>query len=81
MSESQKVVVHVVEAKQHWSPAAAALLSLIVPGLGQLYKGQWINGPAWFCLVLIGYLAFVFPGVVLHVLCVLGAAMGNPYRR
>lgn len=78
---SDKIVVQYVEARPRWSAVAAALLSLILPGLGQLYKGQWINGPLWFCIVVAGYAAFVFPGVVLHILCVLGAATGNPYKR
>lgn len=78
---SEKVVVQYVESRPRWSPAAAAILSLVVPGLGQLYKGQWLNGPLWFCIVVAGYFAFVVPGLVLHVLCILGAATGNPYRR
>ena len=67
-------------AVAQWSPLIAALLSFIVPGLGQLYKGQAINGVAWFFVVLIGYGAFVAPGVILHLCCVIGAASGTPSR-
>jgi TM2 domain-containing membrane protein YozV len=63
-----------------WSPIIAAILSLIIPGLGQLYKGQPINGLLWFLLVAIGYATLIVPGLVLHVCCILGALMGNPYR-
>lgn len=63
-----------------WNPAVAAILSLIIPGLGQVYKGQPINGVVWFVVVIAGYMMLLVPGVILHVFCVCGAAMGNPYR-
>ncbi len=69
-----------VVVARSWSPLVAAILSFFIPGLGQLYKGQPINGLVWFVLVFLGYVAFVFPGFVLHVCCVLGAAMGDPNR-
>lgn len=31
------------------SPAVAALLSLVVPGLGQVFLGQWLRGVRLFC--------------------------------
>ena len=65
---------------KRWSPLVAALLSLIIPGLGQMYKGQVFNGLAWLVIVIIGYVALIIPGVVLHVCCVLGAVLGDPYR-
>lgn len=60
-----------------WSPMVAALLSFVIPGLGQFYKGQPINGLVWFVIVLGGYVAFIIPGLVLHACCILGAAMGK----
>lgn len=66
---------------QRWSPGLAVVLSLFVPGLGQIYKGQIINGIVWFFLVGIGYLALVVPGLVLHFFCMLGAASGNPWTQ
>ncbi len=48
--------------------------------LGQMYKGQIFNGIAWFVCTIIGYVAFVIPGLLLHLCCVAGAAMGDPYR-
>ena len=31
-------------------PVAAGLLSLIVPGVGQIYNGTWIRGIFWLIL-------------------------------
>ncbi|MFM7242926.1 MAG: GYF domain-containing protein [Planctomycetaceae bacterium] len=64
---------------QRWSPGLAAVLSFLLPGLGQVYKGQVINGLVWFVLVGLGYLALVLPGLVLHFFCIVGAASGNPW--
>lgn len=65
---------------KRWSRIVAFFLSLLIPGLGQLYKGQLLNGLVWFIVVAIGYVAFIIPGVILHFCCALGAAMGDPYR-
>jgi TM2 domain-containing membrane protein YozV len=64
---------------QRWSPGLAAVLSFFVPGLGQLYKGQILNGIVWFFFVLLGYAALVLPGLLLHLFCIIGAASGNPW--
>jgi hypothetical protein len=64
---------------QRWSPGLAAVLSFLMPGLGQLYKGQVLNGIVWFFLVGLGYVALILPGLVLHFFCVLGALSGNPW--
>ncbi len=63
-----------------WNPATAASLSLILPGAGQMYKGSLFNGFAWFVLVVVGYLAFIVPGLVLHLCCIIGATLGDPTR-
>ena len=63
-----------------WSPGVAALLSFLLPGAGQMYKGQVFNGIAWFLFVLVGYCCFVLPGLILHLCCIGGAAAGDPYR-
>ena len=64
---------------QRWSPGLAAVLSFFLPGLGQLYKGQIINGIVWFFMVMCGYAALILPGLILHFFCVLGALSGNPW--
>ena len=58
------------------NPAIALLLSLIIPGLGQLYKGQAIAGIMWFFLVIVGYVFFIVPGLILHGICCIAAAVG-----
>jgi len=64
---------------KRWSPLLAAILSFIIPGLGQLYKGQLLNGLVWFIFVIAGYICFIVPGLVLPLCCIIGAGMGNPY--
>jgi hypothetical protein len=62
-----------------WSPGVAALLSLLIPGAGQMYKGQGVNGLTWLFLTMIGYLLIV-PGLILHICCIFGAASGDPTK-
>jgi len=64
---------------QRWSPGLAAVLSFFVPGLGQLYKGQILNGIVCFFMVGLGYVALILPGLLLHLFCIIGAASGNPW--
>lgn len=62
-----------------WSPGVAAVLSLIIPGAGQMYKGEIGKGFLYLIITVIGYALFVIPGLILHLLCIIGAAQGNPY--
>jgi len=62
------------EARQPPNAPAAAVLSLIVPGAGQLYTGRPLNAILWFVLVTLGYMLLIVPGVLLHVLCIASAA-------
>ena len=64
----------IIETRHTPNAAAAAILSMIVPGAGQLYAGRPLNALAWFILVTMGYLLLIVPGVLLHVLCVASAA-------
>lgn len=73
-------IIHTQGAVRRWSPGVAALLSFLWPGLGQLYKGQVLNGLVWMAVVFIGYVCFIVPGLILHLCCILGAASGDPYR-
>jgi TM2 domain-containing membrane protein YozV len=56
------------------NPAAAAILSLIVPGAGHLYAGRPLSAVLWFVIVSMGYLLLIIPGIVLHILCIASAA-------
>jgi TM2 domain-containing membrane protein YozV len=60
------------------SNGIAALLSLIIPGAGQMYKGHVGAGLVWLIVVVIGYVAFILPGLVLHFICILTAASTAP---
>lgn len=55
------------------STNVAGILSLFVPGLGQLYKGKVGEGILWFLFTVIGYGACIVPGIVVHVFCILNA--------
>jgi TM2 domain-containing membrane protein YozV len=59
---------------QEWSPGIAAVLSLVIPGAGQMYKGKLGSGFAWLIAVPLGYVLFIIPGVVLHIACIISAA-------
>lgn len=67
--------------QRQWSPGAAALLSFLIPGLGQLYKGRAAAGVIWFFVVAIGYAMLIVPGIILHIICICTAASGNTYQR
>ena len=61
---------------RHHAPnaAVAAVLSMVVPGAGQLYAGRPLAAIAWFMMVTFGYLFLIVPGLVLHILCIASAA-------
>jgi ribosomal protein S27E len=52
----------------------AAVLSLVIPGAGQMYRGKVLQGFVWLVCVYAGYLLLFFPGLLLHALCVWMAA-------
>jgi len=66
--------------QQKWNPGIAGLLSLLIPGAGQMYKGQIGNGLVWLLCVTLGYMFFIVPGLVLHLFCIAGAASGDPSK-
>lgn len=55
------------------SPTLAALLSVLIPGAGQLYTGNVVSAILWFILVGAGYV-FLLPGLFLHLCCIAFAA-------
>ena len=52
----------------------AAIWSMMLPGLGQLMKGQIMPGIFWALGVGFGYFSFFWPGLILHAVCILDAA-------
>lgn len=55
----------------------AAIWSMMLPGLGQLMKGQVMPGIFWAFFVGFGYFAFFWPGLIIHALCILDAAFSK----
>lgn len=81
LSTGKSDPVVVVPPSNQWHPGVAAVLSLVIPGAGQMYKGQVLNGLVWLLVVVVGYLMFIFPGLILHLICIVGAASGDPMKR
>lgn len=64
------------------SPVLAAILSFLIPGLGQMYRGDVATGFGWLIATLIGYVLLIVPGLVLHIWCIVSAArLSRPLQR
>jgi TM2 domain-containing membrane protein YozV len=61
-----------------WSPGIAAVLSLFIPGAGQIYKGRVGLGLLWLLGTVIGYMMLILPGIILHIICIVNAASSQP---
>lgn len=65
-------------------PLLAGLLSLLVPGLGQIYNGRIIVGIIWLLVTGISWIGTVgLLGLVVHVIsayCAYSYARQHPYR-
>jgi hypothetical protein len=55
------------------SPGVAAVLSVIVPGLGQVYTGRLVAGGLWFLGTCFAYAAVLLPGFLVHAFCIWSA--------
>lgn len=55
------------------SPGIAAVLSVLLPGLGQVYNGRLFGGALWFAATGIAYWAILVPGFIVHAFCIWGA--------
>ena len=60
------------------SPGIAAVLSVIVPGLGQVYSGRLLAGAVWFLATTFAYWAILVPGFLVHAFCIWSAWRGCP---
>ena len=58
------------------SPGIAAVLSFLIPGLGQLYTGRLLAAALWFLGTAIAYWAILVPGFIAHALCIWSAYQG-----
>ena len=61
-------------SSQQSANVIAAVLSLVIPGAGQIYKGRISLGIGWLFCTLAAYLTLLLPGVLLHFICVVQAA-------
>ena len=52
------------------SPGIAAVLAVLIPGLGHVYSGRLLAGAGWFLAVSFGYWAILVPGLLLHAISV-----------
>lgn len=55
------------------SPGIAAVLSVLLPGLGQVYAGRLLAGGLWFLATGFAYWAVLLPGFLVHALCIWSA--------
>lgn len=51
----------------------AALMSLLLPGAGQVYKGRVPAGVAWFVVIVASYAMVGLPALLVHLMCVVTA--------
>ena len=63
-----------------WNSSIAAGLSLLVPGGGHIYRGKIITGFLWTFFTAIGYSTYILPGIILHLLSISFANIGNPLK-
>jgi TM2 domain-containing membrane protein YozV len=49
------------------TPGLAAVLSVLIPGLGHVYAGRLGAGLLWFLAAGFGYWAILVPGFLIHV--------------
>jgi hypothetical protein len=55
----------------------AAIMTMMLPGLGQMLKGQIMPGIFWALGVGFGYFSYFWPGLVIHAICILDAALSK----
>ena len=64
-----------------WSRIVAGVLSLLIPGLGQLYKREIGLGIVWILVAGVAYFAFYPIGIALHILCVTLAVVTDAHPK
>jgi len=63
------------------SRGLAAVLSLVIPGAGQMYLGSVGQGFAWLIGLVFAYVVAIPLGFILHMVCVIMAATTRPESR
>ena len=64
-----------VHIHQRSSRGVAILFNLFWPGIGQIYQGRAFAGLFFMVCTPVGYLFLLIPGLILHVICILDAAL------
>ncbi|HOK47844.1 MAG TPA: hypothetical protein PLP04_08255 [Bryobacteraceae bacterium] len=77
-AEMSRQAAPTVVVQSRPSNGVAAVLSLFLPGAGQIYMGSIAAGIVWLIFTVIGYLLLILPGLVLHLICILHAASMKP---
>jgi len=54
-------------------PGIAAVLSVLIPGLGQVYCGRLFAGAIWFLATAASYSLILLPGFLVHAVCIWSA--------
>ena len=62
-----------LELRRPPSPGIAAVLSVLIPGLGQVYSGRLAAGALWCVATYFFYWAILLPGFIAHALCIWSA--------
>jgi hypothetical protein len=52
------------------SPGVAAVLAVLIPGLGHVYAGRLLAGAVWFLAISVAYWAILVPGFLLHAISI-----------
>jgi TM2 domain-containing membrane protein YozV len=60
-------------------PGIAAVLSIFIPGLGQIYAGRLVAGGLWFLGTAVAYSAVLLPGFLVHAFCIWSAYRSAQY--
>jgi hypothetical protein len=66
---------HPIRPTPAWRPGIAAVLTLVIPGAGQIYKGQIFGGLLTLIAIVTCYLVFAPLGLLLHIGAIVGAAV------
>ncbi len=61
------------QVRRKYLHATAALMSLVIPGAGQVYKGRAAVGVSWFVIVAACYVLVGAPALLVHLMCVVSA--------
>lgn len=81
LRESRSFANNYSEPKiKKWNSGIAAILSLVIPGAGQMYKGNVLRGFMWLFIVMFSYGYLGISGLILHIICIITATSGNPYE-